>query len=101
VLVSPFCKGYPLPTSSHFEKPTKVAGSSKAELVRYRLSDSTTGQEGLFYTGSLRKAYEPALQGRDKISMRGLIKGDTEKSTPTLLYERRGFIVISPFDKGG
>jgi len=23
--------------------PTKVAGSSKAELVRYRLSDSTTG----------------------------------------------------------
>jgi len=39
---------------------------------------------GLFYTGSLRKAYEPALQGRDKISMRGLIKGDTEKSTPTL-----------------
>jgi len=26
-----------------FEKPTKVAGSSKAELVHYRLPDSTTG----------------------------------------------------------
>jgi len=54
-VISPFCKGYPLPTSSHFEKGGK----------RY------------------------------------LIKGDTEKSTPPLLYERKGFIVISPFDKGG
>jgi len=43
----------------------------------------------LFYTVSLRKAYEPALQGRDKISRRDLIKGDTEKSTLTLLYKGR------------
>jgi len=27
---------------SPFIKPTKVAGGNKAELVRYRLSDSTT-----------------------------------------------------------
>jgi len=55
----------------------------------------------LFYTGSLRKAYEPALQGRDKISMRGLIRGDTEKSTPTLLYKRREFLNKSPLLERG
>jgi len=35
-----------------FIKPTKEARGSKAELVRHRFSDSTTGiRGGLFYTG--------------------------------------------------
>jgi len=43
---------------SPFIKPTKVAGGNKAELVRYRLSDSTTEIKRDFKRGFNRKKYK-------------------------------------------